>query len=56
MVRHAFGQVHVQAVFQHRNGAFRTKNIIHDGLTGRTGGSNVEWGESVSDDQHLVGL
>ena len=41
---------------RHWHGATDTTHMTHLAITGRTGGSNVEWGEAVSDGQYLAGL
>ena len=41
---------------KHWHGATDTTHMTHLAITGRTGGSNVEWGEAVSDGQYLAGL
>ena len=48
--------VRVQPGVRHWHGATDTTHMTHLAITGRTGGSNVEWGEAVSDGQYLAGL
>lgn len=38
------------------HGTTDTTHMTHLALTGRTGGSNVEWGEAVNDGQYLAVL